>query len=203
MNKLVSMVALLTITSNFSIAGGNIVPVVEPIEVAQPEVVIDNDIQYDGAYVGLGATHMVMNEAVTTDGYALSFIAGYYFNRYFGIEGRYSRTIVDVDVDQGAEIISQSDVLENMGVYFKPMFNLTTGFAFYGLAGYGQSSYEKGDTTYKGEGFQWGLGAKYELAEGFGIFIDYLDMYNDDNFDGIMVNDITYGSLTVGTTYIF
>lgn len=202
MKKLVSTVALLAITANLSMAGGNIQPM-EPIEVAQPELVVDEDIKYNGAYVGLGMTHMVMNEAVTTDGYALSFVAGYYFNKYFGVEARYSRSVVDVDIDRGAEIVSQSDVLENMGIYFKPMLNLTSGFSFYGLAGYGQANYEKEDKTYTEEGFQWGLGAKYELAEGLGLFVDYLDMYNDDNFDGIMVKDITYGSVTVGTTYTF
>jgi len=204
MKQLVSTVALLAITTNFSLAGGQIKPeILEPIEVEQPEVVLDEDIKYDGFYVGAGVSNMSINEAVTTDGYALTFVAGYYFNKYFGIEGRYSRTVVDVDVDHGAEIVSESDVLENMGIYFKPMFNLTTGFSFYGLAGYGQSSYEKEDKTYTEEGFQWGLGAKYELAEGFGIFIDYLSMYDDDNFDGILVDDITYGSITVGTTYTF
>ena len=203
MNKLVSTIALLAITANFSIAGGNIQPILEPIEVAQPELVIDEDIQYDGFYIGAAVGHMSMNEAVTSDGYALSFIAGYYFNRYFGIESRYSRTVVDVDVDHGAEIVSQSDILENIGIYFKPMFNLTTGFSFYGLAGYGQSTYEKLDKTYREDGFQWGLGAKYELAEGIGIFIDYLDMYNDDDFDGLIIKDITYGSINIGTTYTF
>jgi opacity protein-like surface antigen len=203
MNKLVSTVALLAITANFSIAGGNIQPILEPIEVAQPELVIDEDIQYDGFYIGAAVGHMSMNEAVTSGGYALSFVAGYYFNRYFGIESRYSRTVLDVDVDHGAEIVSQSDVLENIGIYFKPMFNLTTGFSFYGLAGYGQSTYEKLDKTYREDGFQWGLGAKYELADGLGIFVDYLDMYNNDDFDGIIVEDITYRSINIGTTYTF
>lgn len=204
MKQLVSTVAFIAITTNFSMAGGYIQPkVLEPIEVEQTELVIEEDIQYDGFYVGAGASSMSINEAVTADGYALTFVAGYYFNKYFGIESRYSRTIVDIDVDHGVEIISESDVLENIGIFFKPMLNLTTGFSFYGLAGYGQSSYEKVDEIYTEDGFQWGLGAKYELAEGLGIFVDYLDMYNDDNFDGILVNDITYGTVTVGTTYTF
>jgi opacity protein-like surface antigen len=217
MKKLVSTVALLAITANFSIAGGNIKPVLEPIEVAKPELVIakpelvvnkpelvvNKDIQYNGFYLGAAVSHMSMNEAVTSGGYALSFVAGYYFNKYFGLESRYSRTVLDVDVDHGAEIVSQSDVLENIGIYFKPVFNLTTGFSFYGLAGYGQSSYEKENHTYREDGLQLGLGAKYELSEGVGIFIDYLDMYNDDNFDGILIKDVSYGSINIGTTYTF
>jgi len=206
MKKLVNSVALLAITANLSIAGGHIKApkVTEPIEVEKAEIVIEEDkVQYDGLYVGAGINTMSINEAVTTEGYALTFIAGYYFNKYFGIEGRYSRTVKDVNVDHGAEIVSENDVLENFGIYFKPMYNLTTGFSFYGLAGYGQSIYEKENETYREKGFQWGLGAKYELAEGLGIFIDYLDMYNNDNFNGILVEDITYRSLTVGTTYTF
>jgi len=203
MNKLLSTVAILAITANLSMAGGHISPIVEPIQVVQPELIVDKGITYDGFYVGAAATHMSINEAVTSGGYALSFVAGYYFNKYFGIESRYSRTVLDVSIDHGAEIVTASDVLENIGIYFKPMFNLTTGFSFYGLAGYGQSTYEKLDQTYREDGFQWGLGAKYELADGVGIFIDYLDMYNDDNFDGILVKDITYSSVNIGTTYTF
>lgn len=203
MKKLVSTLALLAITSSIAVAGGDVQPVYEPVQVAQPELVMDDDIRYDGFYLGAAVSHMSMNEEVTSSGYGLSFIAGYYFNKYFGIESRYTRTIMDVDVDHGAEIISQGDVLENIGLYFKPMFNLTTGFSFYGLAGYGQSTYEKLDTSYTESGLQWGLGAKYELAEGFGIFIDYLDIYNDDDFDGLEIDDVSYGAINIGTTYTF
>lgn len=206
MNKLVSTVALLAIVTNLSSAGGHIKPpvkVMEPVQVKEAELIMADDVKYSGAYVGIAGSRMSMNEAVTSSGYALSFVAGYYFNKYFGLEGRYTRTITDVDVDHGAEIVSQGDVLENIGIYFKPMFNLTTGFSFYGLAGYGRSSYEKLDDTYSDEGLQWGLGAKYELAEGFGIFIDYLDMYSDDDFDGILLEDIAYGAVNIGTTYTF
>jgi len=203
MNKVLSSVVLLAIASNISMAGGHIAPIIEPTQVAKPELVVDKSIAYDGFYVGAGVSNISINEAVTSGGYALSFVAGYYFNKYFGIESRYSRTVVDVNVDHGAEIVSTSDVLENIGIYFKPMYNLTTGFSFYGLAGYGQSIYEKLDKTYREDGFQWGLGAKYELADGVGIFIDYLDMYNNDNFDGILVKDITYSSVNIGTTYTF
>ena len=83
------------------------------------------------------------------------------------------------------------------------MYSITTGLALYGLAGYGQSTYCNASGDYSETGFQWGLGAKYELANGVGLFVDYLDMYNDDNFDGLIVPDVQFSATTVGATYTF
>ncbi len=205
MKKLISTVALLAITGNHLVAGGSFMPVIEPeIVVPVQEVVIaDDDVKYNGFYLGAAVGNVRMNETVLSSGYAMTLMAGYYFNRYFGIEGRFTHILGDADVDNGPYIIAQDDILSNYGIYFKPMYALTTGFSLYGLAGYGTSTYEKSGTEYSESGLQWGLGAKYELANGLGIFADYLDVHSDDEYDGLVAEDILFNVINVGATYTF
>jgi hypothetical protein len=203
MKKLVSSIALLAISSNLLIAGGDIAPIEPEITIPQKEMVVVDNVQYDGFYVGGALSHVRMNESLLSSGYALTIMGGYYFNKYFGIEGRYTRTLGDVDVDNGPRTVSQDDVLSNVGIYLKPMYSLTTGFSLYGLAGYGKSTYERSGVDYSETGVQWGLGAKYELANGFGFFVDYMNMYSDDDYDGLVAEDILFSSTNIGASYTF
>ncbi len=205
MKTIVSTMALLAIAGNVLIAGGDFMEPLEP-EVNIPEqeiVVIEDDVKYSGFYAGAGANHMRMSEAVTSSGYGITLVGGYYFNQYIGLEARYMRTLSDLDIDSARPIVTTSDTLENVGLYVKPMYSVTTGLALYGLAGYGQSTYCNASGDYSENGFQWGLGAKYELANGVGLFVDYLDIYNDDNYDGLTVPDVRFNATTVGATYTF
>jgi len=205
MKKIVSSIALLTVASSFAIAGGDFSEPLEPV-VSIPEqeiVVIEDEVKYDGFYIGAGLGNMRMSENVTLNGVALTLMAGYYFNQYVGVEARYSQTVNDLDLDSARPVISVDDELSNVGLYVKPMYALTTGFSLYGLAGYGWSTYETSVKTYEEDGFQWGLGAKYELANGVGLFVDYLDIYDDDNYDTIQTPDVSMNSLTVGAAYTF
>lgn len=205
MKKIVNSVVVLTLAGNLAIAGGDLTDPVEPV-VNIPEqevVVIQDEVKYDGFYAGFGLNYMRMSEAVTSSGYGVTLIGGYYFNQYVGIEGRYMTTLSDLDVDSSRPIITTTDTLSNVGLYVKPMYSLTTGFALYGLAGYGQSTYEIKGTDFTENGFQWGLGAKYELANGVGLFVDYLDMYDNDDFDTLTVPDVRFNATTVGATYTF
>ncbi len=205
MKTIVSTIALLTITGNVAMAGGDFIEPVEPeITIPVKEVVfLEDEVKYDGFYVGVGANHMRMSERVTSNGYGVTLVGGYYFNKYVGIEARYMRTLSDLDIDSSRPIVTTTDTLENVGLYVKPMYSVTTGFALYGLAGYGQSTYCNASGDYVEDGFQWGLGAKYELANGVGFFVDYLDIYSDDNFDTLNVPDVSFGGTTVGATYTF
>jgi len=205
MKKIVSSVALLAMTSSMLIAGGDFTDPVEPeMNIPTKEiVVIEDDVKYSGFYAGAGVNHMRMSEAVTSSGYGVTLVAGYYFNQYVGVEGRYMTTISDLDLDSSRPIMTTSDTLSNVGLYVKPMYAVTTGFSIYGLAGYGQSTYEIKGSDCTENGFQWGLGAKYELANGVGLFVDYLDIYNDDNFDTLLVPDVQFSATTVGATYAF
>lgn len=205
MKKIISSIALLAMASNVAMAGGDFTDPVEPeINIpAQEIVVIEDNVQYDGFYAGAALNHMRMSEAITSSGYGITLVGGYYFNQYIGVEARYMRTLSDLDIDSSRPIVTTSDTLENVGLYVKPMYSITTGLALYGLAGYGQSNYCNANGDYSEDGFQWGLGAKYELANGLGIFVDYLDIYDDDNYDGLNVQDVQFGATSVGATYTF
>ena len=197
--------ALLTVAGTFAIAGGDFSEPIEPV-ISMPEqenIVIVDEVKYDGFYITAGLGNMRMSENITLNGTALTFMAGYYFNKYVGVEARYSQTINDLDLDSARPIISVDDKLSNVGLYVKPMYTLTTGFSFYGLAGYGWSRYETSVKTHEEDGLQMGIGAKYELTNGVGIFIDYLDIYDDDNYDMIQTPDVSMNSLTVGAAYTF
>ncbi len=205
MKKIVSSMALLAMTSSILVAGGDFTDPVEPeMNIPTKEiVVIEDDVKYSGFYAGAGVNHMRMSEAVSSSGYGVTLVAGYYFNQYVGVEGRYMTTVSDLDLDCCRPIETTSDTLSNVGLYVKPMYAVTTGFSIYGLAGYGQATYERKGTDYSDSGLQWGLGAKYELANGVGLFVDYLDMYNDDDFDTLIVPDVQFSATTVGATYSF
>ena len=201
MKKIASTVALLAITGNYAIAGGDFATPVEPqINIPEKEVVVmDDDVKYDGFYLGGGLSYLRMNALNELRGHALTLIGGYYFNKYIGVEGRYTRTVTDPDLDTGATVISYNDTLSNLGIYLKPMYNITTGFSVYGLAGYGKA--EAGDLSEKG--VQWGLGTKYELANGLGLFFDYMNFYDGDDFDTIKAQDAFFSGTTIGATYTF
>ncbi len=201
MNKLVSTIALLAITSNIAMAGGDIAGAVEP-EVTIPEkeiVVVDENVKYDGFYAGGAWSYLRMNEAIESRGHALTLLGGYYFNKYVGLEARYTRTLTDIDEDTGAVVTSRDKTLSNAGIYVKPMYNVTTGFSAYGLAGYGKAKAGKLSES----GLQWGLGTKYELANGVGVFFDYMSFYDGDDFDGTNIDDSFFSSTNVGATYTF
>jgi len=204
MKKLVTTIACLAIGSNILMAGGDLADPMEPeIYIPHKEVVVMDDVKYDGFYAGAAINYMHMSEAITSNGYGVTLVGGYYFNQYVGLEARYMRTLSDLDIDSSRPIVSTNDVLENAGLYVKPMYSITTGLALYGLAGYGQSTYSNANGDYSENGFQWGLGAKYELSNGVGFFVDYLDIYSDDNFDNLIVPDVQFSATSVGATYTF
>jgi len=67
------------------------------------------------------------------------------------------------------------------------------------LAGYGKA---KADNLEE-DGFQWGLGAKYELSNGVGLFFDYMNLYDGDDFDGTEIDNTFYNTTSFGALYTF
>lgn len=201
MKIVLSTIALLALTSNIATAGGNIFEPIEPsTSIPEKQIVIVNDnVAYNGLYAGGAMSYLRLNEAVESRGNSLMLLAGYYFNKYLGIEARYTRTLTDIDEDQGEIIVSKDKELSNIGIYLKPIYNLTTGFSVYGLAGYGKAKAGDLEET----GVQWGIGSKYELANGVGIYFDYANLYDGDDFGGTNVKSTFFSSTTVGATYTF
>jgi len=180
MKKILLSVAAIAATMTLAQAGGDIVPVYEPV--VAPEA-----IQYDSVpvYLGLGLNRGIYNndcgsnctyEDVT---YGLTLRAGYDFNEYVGIEARYIGTYWDADEAGGQE-------LTHFGLYIKPMMPINEQLNIYGLVGYGVTTTTTGGNGNLGEvdenGFAAGLGVEYDidtqdaegsLESGWGLFVDY------------------------------
>ncbi|UFH58972.1 porin family protein [Sulfurovum mangrovi] len=210
--------------STFSFAGGDIEPVVAPVE----EVVAPAP-DGSGPYIGAGVSFFtfenkysgsapgdlepiwITNEASWTGG---TILAGYQFNPYIAVEGRYSMSFTDAswEVD-GSDAGDSNDDFSNLAIYLKPMYPVGD-LTLYGLLGYGQTTidwdggYESSDSD-----FQWGIGAGYKITESLSLFVDYTVMFDDDEFDppseGDMVmvvgqsKDYKADAITLGITYNF
>ena len=195
---LTTTAAALLLLTNLSYAGGDIAPQ-EP-EMTIPEV-MDTPVSPNYFYAGLAYSYMDMNDdTLNTDitGNAVTFTAGYKFYQYLAIEGRYSLSVGDLDVD-GTDM---SWDMSNVALYLKPQYTFDQ-VTVYGLLGYGEVTLDTG-TSYSENGFQWGLGASFAATESVDIFVDYTKLYDDTGFDTYTANnDIIFDSVTVGVNYKF
>ena len=195
-------VAAIAATTALSFAGGDIVPVYEPV--VAPEA-----IQYDSTpvYVGVGFNRGLYNntcgknctyEDVT---YGITLRAGYEFNQYVGVEARYIGTFWGAD-ELGGEKLS------HVGLYIKPMMPLDNSLNIYGLVGYGlttTSTSGNGNLPEVSEnGLAAGLGLEFDinpedaedsLGSSFGLFVDYqrLLIKSDVPDMDVISGGITYG----------
>ena len=195
---LTTTAAALLLLTNFSYAGGDIAPQ-EPV-VTMPEI-MDAPISDNYFYAGLAYSYMNMNDdTFDTDitGDSVTFLAGYKFHQYLALEGRYSLSVGDLDV----EGIDSSWDMSNISLYLKPQYSFDQ-VTVYGLLGYGEVTLDTG-TTYSEDGFQWGLGASFAATENIEVFVDYTRLYDDSGFDTFTANnDIVFDSVTVGVNYKF
>ena len=201
-----SLVAVLAM-STFAMAGGDIASV-EPV-VETPVVV--EAVSDAGFYAGLGYSYMNFNAQAIgrpgefdVNGNAFTVLAGYNFNKYIAVEGRYSLTVGDLTYEEGDVKEDLDGDMSNIAIYLKPMYPMGE-LTLYGLLGYGQVTFDiekVGDLSESG--FQWGLGASYAVNENVGLFVDYTRLYDDVGFDGtILQGDIVVDSISVGVTYKF
>ncbi len=212
--SLVSAIAL----SSMSFAGGDMAAVVEPVIVI-PEVAEED---YSGFYLGAGLALINTRGASAGLGFfsdsegsdrlqSFTFMAGYDFNRYVAVEGRYTFSFAD-DRDDPVDFSS-------WGIFVKPQYPVSKHFKIYALLGYGGVTMEE-QYDYTGQpeyiyptdvdesGFQWGLGAAYSLKghieSDIEIFVDYTSLAND--MEGIYWNGDTKAdadAITAGVTYKF
>lgn len=216
-----SLVAILA-TSTFALAGGDIAPV-EPI--------VETPVEYDASafYIGLGYGGMkaklstdLLNINKTSDTFNQVMLqAGYNFNEYIAIEGRYyigtdNSSWNWYDGQVGAPILGgQSVSADAWDIFVKPMYPVTDSFDIYALLGYGETSfdYSWGRSTNFGDtgGFAWGLGAKYDFSDNWSVFVDYIDQEDGGLNDFYLVNgvlvpvnlDVDFDTWTVGVSYTF
>ena len=162
-----------------------------------------------GLYLGLGYSNTNVDFSLSSDLYdsdifdvstdTLLMLAGYDINEYVGVEGRYYWNITSMAVDyyaSGIPIIEDYKA-ESFALYVKPQYSFDM-ISIYALLGVTMNSYtallEDGDDTL----FSWGVGAKFNMTQSFGAFVDYTDLGETDAL-------ITTGlsSWNVGITYKF
>jgi len=206
-----NILATVLLCSTFAMAGGDLAPV-EPIETMEA-VVVDNS----GFYLGLGVSSMALNNDYSSEEFSstgMMLQAGYQFNEYIALEGRYTVNVGDLKYDHGSTSNpNYSDYpgdFSNLAIYLKPTYAFDA-FTVYGLLGYGEVTLtdlphpsEAGSVDRAEDGFQWGIGAGYNIADNISIFLDYVNIYDDKGFDYRAQNaDISSELWTFGLSYRF
>lgn len=227
-------IATIMAMSTFAVAGGDIAPVVEPVvEVQAPSTggfyiggaigLTNSEATYSETYGWVNDGYTSWHETIEDDSYAFMLQAGYEFNEYIAIEGRYWDSLGDTNTFSGAYaedgivLGSGSDGYGDFsawGIYVKPMYPVTESLDVYALLGYGNTSL-KGDglDILDEDGFQWGLGASYSLSENTSFFVDYVQLADgvDETVysytDGIWFDegktDSSIYTINIGLTYKF
>jgi opacity protein-like surface antigen len=202
MNTIKLSVVAILLTSTLAMAGG------KSGEAPESEIVpIVIEPALTGFYAGLGYSclQMDIDEPADIDirsMTALSITAGYNFNEYFAIEGRYSVSLGDLEVETGNATSDEAWDMSNIGVYLKPQYSIDS-FTLYGLLGYGQLTLDE-DFSRSVSSFQYGLGVNMMATDNISMYVDYRRLYDDEDFDGLSINDVvTANSYTLGVNYHF
>ena len=196
-----SIVSILAL-NGLAFAGGDIAPV-EPI-VETPVVVEQSPF-----YLGIGIGTASVNDDDTSEEFeatTLMLQAGYQYNDYIALEGRYTFGL-DMDYSPGNTNSSSGDYdgdFSSWGLYVKPMYPIGN-FSLYALLGYGGVMLDDlaGGDAYE-SAFQWGLGASYAMSDNYSVFVDYVSLYDDTGFDyRARLDDIDSDTWTFGVSYRF
>ncbi|NNN41935.1 MULTISPECIES: outer membrane beta-barrel protein [Vibrio] len=114
--------------------------------------------------------------------FLLSAQAGYFFNDYIGLEGRYGTS---VQRDSGLAVDSA------MSGFFKLNMPVSERVALYGLAGYSSVRLDLQNVgSYKEQGFSFGLGMHYALNKQSAVVFEFVDNVSEDQ---VRLNSITLG----------
>jgi len=211
-----SLVTVLAM-STFVMAGGDIAPVEEPVVVV-PEVIESTGAFYIGAAYGLLSADAeetfpggnLTYDTESNDYSQFMLQAGYKFNDYVAVEGRYWIGMDDNSWDNVWDNHGGLTAeLDTWGLYVKPMYPVTENFDIYALLGYASSDYEISGAGYTWnqdafDGFSWGLGADYAFTDSVSVFVDYVALYDDTYVNNAGNNvDFTIDSWNFGVTYTF
>ena len=207
MKKIVFSVCTVAAMSSLVFAGGGMKEVTPAVE---PVVVVPVVEELSGFYAGLGLAAVVVRDSgMSADFFNTvydqerlgnaSFIAGYNFNEYIAVEGRYATSIAHDDQIE----------MDGWSLFVKPQYPVSEDFSLYALLGYGGVTIdgkrqEFALTDVDDSGFQWGIGVNYMLMENVSLFVDYTwlaDEMDGDNTRGITQVDID--AFTVGVNYHF
>lgn len=165
-----------------------------------------------GLYLGVAYSNTNVDFSTSSDFYndtsvfdvstdSLLLLAGYDINEYVGVEGRYYWNITSMGVEyyaSGVPIIQDYNA-ESFAFYVKPQYSFDM-ITVYALLGVAMNDYTAlalssiNDDTL----FSWGIGAKFNMTQSFGAFVDYTDLGETED---IMTTDLS--SWNLGITYKF
>jgi len=233
MKNIVLSAAAVFAMSSFAVAGGDIAPIQEPV-VEVPEVVAP--VTDAGFYVGIGYGSLSGDETYTYADIAgasvsveqesrdfdqLLLMAGYQFNSYVTVEGRYWLGMNDLSDNfwYAGELVMTKNELDAWGIYVKPQYPVTPEFNIYALLGYATTTLDQTaevntagvnprfSTSTDLDGFSWGIGASYTFNDSVSIFVDYVSLYDDTydeyDYDALASSDFTIDTINVGVSYRF
>ena len=161
-----------------------------------------------GFYIGGGYAYTTVDLTLSTEWLDLpSFnaatdsiliLAGYDFNDYIGVEGRYYWNITSgIKYEYDLYGLLDDYKAESFAFYLKPQYNFDA-LAIYGLLGFTMNDYtalaQSSDETL----FSWGGGAKFNFTESFSAFVDYTDLGTSD-----MILSTDLSSWNFGLSYKF
>ncbi len=215
MKKITLSLAAIIATGTFAFGGGDIAPVLEPVIETPPMVVAEEEAIDTGLYLGLGYS-LLRSESkygqnsLAHDYSAVMAQAGYKFNEYIAVEGRYWYGFGEALEKLNRNVFGQFDSEATAwGIYAKPMYPVTEELDVYALVGYGASSVN-GTKLVNGTvmdievlGFSWGLGLSYAFTENFSLFADYVDFYDDIEKVNTVDFENAFDSINLGVTYKF
>ncbi len=198
-----SMITVIAM-STLVIAGGDTGKAVEEVESVVAPIIIEDDSNF---YVGISYTYVDADTNDNETGNSYTLLAGYNYNKYIGVEGRYTATVGDMDVEN--HVLGYADgeydrEVSSYGIFLKPQLPLGDAFSVYALLGYGSVTARLTEES----GFQWGIGAQYLVTDNVGLFVDYTSLYDGD-MDNVaeMIGEHDFDSqitsTNAGVTYNF
>ncbi len=219
MKKITLSIVSILLLGELSFAGGSIE---KPIIVEEP-VAEENS----AFYVGLGYSYLWSNRTATLnlpidpnngnvlrnmDSAANNLLlqAGYQYNQYLAIEGRYTVSVGDHTLTNNLNNGSKEDVdidITNFAIYLKPMYPIGD-VSLYGLLGYGktQRDHNVANHTWEESGFQWGAGMQYTITDNILIFADFTEWYDKEdephNHEPRLL-DTDFSTVNIGLSYRF
>jgi opacity protein-like surface antigen len=204
-NIVLSAVAVIALGS-FAVAGGDIAPVQEPV-VEVPEVASWSPTFYVGAaYVMVdGEVDGLTPNTIDVEANNYAVAAGMVLTPWLAVEGRYSNSMDDLEIDGEAIDGGEAEVA---AIFLKPMYAIAdTGLVAYGLLGYANVSIDDDLGNYMDDdGLAYGVGAAYAVTPNVLVFADWTRLYDDtveDSSAGLDSADVVVDTINVGAAYIF
>ena len=201
--------------SSLTIAGGNQVSTEVPVAQVEETVVSEAGFYIGVAYAAVHNNAEVAEQqrSVEVDHKGFMLQAGYKFNPYIAVEGRYwnagdEKVITTHPVRGDREIPMQFD---GWGVYLKPMYPVTEAFDVYALLGWGHQNSAVDIHDASDASFSWGAGIAYSFTESISVFVDYVRIYDETAIDDMVGRegkilgdlDLETSSWNVGIAYKF